>query len=836
MRLAERDQQLGELYDLLDRAARGRGGCALVTASGGCGRTAVLGAVAERAAEAGFRVLTAAIAWEDRSLPGHALGHLLRGPGAPVLPEEDVAELLRSLGGAEPPAAPGRHRQRDEPDPETADHLHRVTTAILAAAAERPTLICIDNVHYLDPPSWQWLLLFLRAVPGSRVALVMSQCDLLPAHSPLRAELLRQPDYRRIQLPALSRDGVEAMLGEHLDRMTARRLAGQFHAVSLGVPLLVRALLEDVRSSAEPVTDVVLGSAFVDVALSIMERYDPGLLHTAQALALLDEDDLHPETVARLLGEQTHIVDYYMRGLTAHGFLDGRRLRHAAVREAVLRTIPPRRAQQLHAEVAGILYANGAPPIAVARHLVAADRGSAPWAVGVLRSAAEQLAADHRLADAHGCLELALRVCADEPVRAELKLDLARTAWLLNPALCRHHTADLAHMLRDGRLPARHALMIARYLLWFGQSEEAVDALALAGQDTGDDTAAAMDEYLSRELMFVTFPALRAHEKLRAGQDRRTPRAPGGDPRVRVTAALVQVLGEGPDGTAVADADAAMWSMRLDQRSYVPLRAGVAALLYADRLDDAGRWCDHWLEQARAQKVPMWEGHFAALRAEISLRQGDLDRAAALARTALARVPLEGWGTVAAAPLSVLVHAATETGDHTAAAAHLKVPLPQAVFQSRFGMFYLYARGRHHAETGQPHAALNDFTSCGTTMTAWGFDPPSVVPWRIGAAYAHLALGHTEKAAALAHRQAMLVRDDRPRTRGMTLRVLAATAAPADRVGLLTQAVDSLRACGDKLHLARALGDLGREHRAAGHPARAQAVLRLAAGLAAECG
>ncbi|WP_461011752.1 AAA family ATPase, partial [Streptomyces capparidis] len=833
MRLAERDEQLAELYDLLDRAARGGGGCALVTAGGGRGKTAVLGAVGARAARLGFLVLTASGSWEERHLPGGVLGQLLRTPGdAPLIPEEEIAGLLCRLGDL--------HEHPDELPPRAASRVHRLANAIVAAAEERPVLVCVDDVHHLDAASLHWLLTLVRVVGSARIALVMSECETLPTHSALRAQLLRQPDYRRVRLPELTEDGVAQMLGEHLDRLTVRRLAPQVHAVSRGIPLLVRALIEDLRNGAAPAVGVTVGPAFVDVALSLMERHEPGLLRTAQVLALVGGEEQAREVIPMLLDDlPPHRIDYYLAGLASVGFLDGTRLRHAPIRDAVLRTVPPRRAAELHLRTSELLYENGASAVAVSRHLVAAERVPAAWAVPVLRSAAEWLTSARRLAEAYECLDLALRACVHEPGRTELKLRLVRVAWLLNPALSRRHVADLVERLRAGRLPERHALPLARYLLWYGQVREAVDVLALAGGARDADPVASVEKRVSRELLFIAFPALGSG---RPGSGRRErvpwPWDPAAtDPRVAATAALSQVLEHGPDDEVIAGAQTAMRGMRLDEHSYVALRAAVAALLFADRLDDAGRWCDHWLDQAKEQGVPMWEGHFAALRAGISLRQGDLSWAAALAESALARVPAEGWGAVVAAPLAVLVHAATEAGDLREAAARLEVPVPRAAFQSRFGLHYLHARGRYHAETGSPHAALNDFTACGAAMRKWGFDHPSVVPWRTEAAHAHLLLGDRDKAAALARAQAAVILGDRPRARGMTLRVLAAaTPDPAEGVSLLTEAVDSFRTCGDKLQLARALGDLGLAHRAAGHPARAQAVLRLAAGLAAECG
>ncbi|MHC5908699.1 helix-turn-helix transcriptional regulator, partial [Streptomyces sp. S6] len=309
-----------------------------------------------------------------------------------------------------------------------------------------------------------------------------------------------------------------------------------------------------------------------------------------------------------------------------------------------------------------------------------------------------------------------------------------------------------------------------------------------------------------------------------------------GDPRTRGAAALSDVLRGGPSQSVVDSAEAAMRAMRLGRSTHEWLTCAVSALLFADRTEAAAAWCDHWLAEARGRRVPLWIAEFSSLRAGIALRQGQPHEARALAEAALALIPAESWGVCIGGPLANLIQANTDLGDRDAAAEYLEVPLPAGLFDSRFGLYYLHARGHHYLATEQPRAAYDDFVNCGSLMRGWGLDQPSLVPWRSGAARALLALGDTGRAHALARQQLDLAGDALTRTRGISLRVLAAAGRPSQRGALLKSATAVLEQSGDRLQLAGALAELGVAHLRSGRDTEAHALVERAARLAGECG
>src|SRR5439155_17872581 len=132
--------------------------------------------------------------------------------------------------------------------------------------------------------------------------------------------------------------------------------------------------------------------------------------------------------------------------------------------------------------------------------------------------------------------------------------------------------------------------------------------------------------------------------------------------------------------------------------------------------------------------------------------------------------------------------------------------------------------------------ALDDIQSIGSLTAQWDPNLPALVPWRTDAAQTHLRPGRARQARQLAADQLNRLGPTHIRTRGVSLRVLAAASELQKRPGLLNQAVDALQGSGDRLHLAHALADLAWTHQAPGRFSQARMILRRAHHLAKQCG
>ncbi|GAA0381484.1 hypothetical protein GCM10009530_35270 [Microbispora corallina] len=265
------------------------------------------------------------------------------------------------------------------------------------------------------------------------------------------------------------------------------------------------------------------------------------------------------------------------------------------------------------------------------------------------------------------------------------------------------------------------------------------------------------------------------------------------------------------------------------------VESALLALAYGGHSDRAASWWDLLTGEAPPAQAPSRLARLAAVRAEIAIRQGDMPGAEHHARAALAAVPPASWGVTVGGPLGSLVLAQTAMGRYDAAREHLDQPVGEAVFQTRYGLQYLHARGRYGMAAGLPALALRDFQLCGELMTSWDLDAPGLVPWRAEAAEALLRMGRPDQARLLVEAQLARCGPDSPRERGVATRLLAAVSDLHQRPVLLRQAVDLLQEAGDRYELARALCDFVDACNALGENRRAALIATRAHAMAVEC-
>lgn len=321
--------------------------------------------------------------------------------------------------------------------------------------------------------------------------------------------------------------------------------------------------------------------------------------------------------------------------------------------------------------------------------------------------------------------------------------------WHDCPATAARHVPALLAEARSGLLDVRQLWSLARQLLWHGGVDDASEVLCRISAASG---------------------ALSSSE-----------------PRVRAATALEAVLRGSPDVTV---AEELLQAARAHSVSDYPVTA-LAALTYAGELDTAAGWCDRLLgAQHRSTTL---RAMLLAVRAEISLRQGDLANAAHHASDALTTLSRQAWGTAIGFPLSTALLAATRSGDHHEAAKLAEVPTPTAMHQTRAGIHYAFARGHHHLGNNRNHAALKDFLVIGETLNTWQMT--DIVQWRAGAAEAWLNQGNRVQAKELLAN---------PRN-GHELRLRAACEEKHNRPALLEQAAADLQ---DQYELSRTLEDL----------------------------
>ncbi|MER8260684.1 helix-turn-helix transcriptional regulator [Streptomyces albidoflavus] len=822
MTLVERGEELDLLDRLLAEAHEGRGHTVVVSGPVATGKSALLRAFAERAVDSGALALAAIAAPEESGVPLGVMDQLLYS--AP-------------LTDAQRAALPGLFAEPDAPATARA-----LASMLFRVAEERPVALSVDDAHHADPASLACLFHLTRRQRGSRVTVALGHSGR-PAPAAGRPggfpqELLRLAHCHRVVTRPLSAAGVTALAERWLGPEAGEAVAADWRRMSGGNPLLLDGLLEDHRTAGRvpgggAAGGAAAGDGLAQAVLALLWRNEPDVLRVAQGLAVLGD----VKALDRLLDLDPVTVTRSLSGLEAGGLLGPDGFRHEVARSAVLMELDAVRRAALHRRAAELLQEAGRAPADLAAHLVAAGPVDEPWAVPALESGAAQAVAEGRVEAAVGYLKLARRLCQDAPGLARITLALVRVEWRINPGAPLPYLTELTEALHRGHLTGRDGLVLAKALLWHGRYDAARDVLVRVGaQGRATEPETLAELWTTRRWLRRSFPPfLDCVPADDSGQEPRPLSLSSDGRRLLAATTLDTVLSDGVSDQVVAEAEWILRHARLDDMAMDTVESALLALTYGDGASRAAPWCDGLIEDAAARQSPGRQAQLTAIRAEISFRQGDLPAAERHARQALSLVPANGWGVAIGAAPASLVTALTAMGRHDEAARQLGLPVPDAMLQSRYGLLYLQARGRHALATGRPDAALEDFRACGALMTDWDLDAPGLIAWRGDAAETYLQLGDPDEARRLLSEQLDRWGPRSGRVHGVALRQFAATHELRRRPPLLRKSADLLQEAGDRYELARALTDLARAYRDLGGLRRARLTARRAWSLALEC-
>ncbi|MFF4402680.1 AAA family ATPase [Streptomyces sp. NPDC001480] len=779
MTFVGRTAVIGTLDKALADCTAGGSRTVLIEGPAGCGKSALVDAVVERASAVGAVVLGAVGFPDEHDVRLGVLRQLVRG-------HRSLAATVATAPGAVPSRA---------------EDMQTFCAGVRELSESAPVVLYVDDVQHADGDSLAHLQYLARHARSARVLLVLTAT---PHHgsgdAAFTTELMRQPTFRRIRLSRLT----AANVMEAARTCGRPELADRLYTLSGGNPLLLRALLAELEELEEYEghqgrgKDGAAGEflpepagPFAQAVAACLHRGGPVAASVARAAALLG-DLCSPMRAARLLGVTPAAAHPGLAGLEACGILDGGRIGHASIREAVLAELGVAERVRMHRRAAMILRAEGEPAHAAAKHLLAAsgaDDGThwqaTPAETDLLRTAAEELLTADDARQAVRLLELAHAACPDEERRDAVKMRLARVAWRFDPAAAEQHLQAPLAALRADRLGREHVQPLAQLLLVQGRFQDAAELYR--DEDRAEAAVSPLDTMLDAD---------------------------------------------------TAESERLLRSAQLTEATLGPMSQALQSLIHSDRPERAVSWTRKLMEDAERRGAPGWGTVFATQHAEALLHTGDLRGAALHASRALDTLPETSSSAYRYAPAAVLVCARSAMGQYTEASRQIDQPAPAGLLGSVHGLAFLRARGLHQLTGNQPQAALADFLEVGRVMESWGIDRPAYIPWRTDAAEALLRLGRPQQAERMAVAQLALPDARRPWVRGLSLRVRGLTAAsPKQRLALLGQAHEELRRSGDRVATARVLADLGQVTQTeGGAPARGSTMIRTAWNLARECG
>ncbi|NGO68863.1 helix-turn-helix transcriptional regulator [Streptomyces boncukensis] len=806
---AENSDIRTRLDELVTDTVAGDSVIAVISGFSAMGKTETLRILMDRASAAGVTVLHVVSSRAERCLPYTTLEKIL-----------GLTELSQ-----------GRHAEPMGPGCAHAGDLGAVArdacSAIAAATARGPVLIAVDDVQFADEESLHCLQYAAHALRGGGpLALVLTwdpaRGDEAPAA--LRS-FLQRPGVRRIRVDVLTVEGIAERLAARWGRRRAAELAPRYYGLTGGNPLLVNALLEDGWSDGPPT-----GHNFQEAVDLCARRAGAVALEVTRCLAVLgDTRDL--SLVGRLSRVGVPRTRRALEQMNAVGLLSGSRFRHPAVASALLAAMPAEALSQVGYRAAQLLYEAGEPTGAVVERLRSVGPLPQEWVLPVLDEAVREALAEHDIRRAISCLQFAVACCTDKNLYYVYQRRIAELYSLIDLGAADARLLALKTPILADELGGAESLRVAiarLASLHFDDALEIIRHVAVSERPTREGERAWWR--LVCLTLAANYPGLldRAGVPRPAELDLDPGAERDGTPLLRTCEALVTVLTRTDDASAmrravrVPDEEAAAGE---DVDVYV---CALLTLVYSDALNDAARWCDRGL--GMPEDAPVWRVVAHCFRALVALRQGRLTEAVERADELMAHVTHHEWNDSLGLLLATLIEAHTAAGNHQAAAECVSRPINPALFDTRAGLHYLYARGRHHLAAGRLYGALADFMACGERMRQWDVDTPALAPWRVGAAETWLLLGRRDKAAALIEEQLAWFGTSEllPRAHGATLRCAAALRPPVERPPLLERALGMLQRVDDRYESSRVLADLSQAYHLLGEETKARTAARRA--------
>ncbi len=383
--LVGRAGELGAIDAAIADAVAGSAPVLALVGEAGIGKSALLAATRERAAGAGLTVLEGRAAEHERDVPFGLVTDALDDTVAALHDrrlESLGPERLADLAGVLPAAA--QHAESPAPAAGPAERFryHRALVALLGLLArERPVALLLDDLHWADEGSVEFVLHLLRR-PADGVLLVFASRPVDPAPRLLDA-LRGAPGATLLRLEPLSRDAALALLAGVGDDALRSRLEQE----AGGNPLFLQELARVAPKPGEPLPSTLLAAVQLEVAAlppasrALIEGAavagDPFDLDLAVAAADLDPDD------ALVPLDRLVAADLVRAG-------DGRRFRfrHPLIRRAVYDTAPAGWRLGAHERIADALADRGASATARAFHVEHYARPGDRAALQVLADAA----------------------------------------------------------------------------------------------------------------------------------------------------------------------------------------------------------------------------------------------------------------------------------------------------------------------------------------------------------------------------------------------------------------------------------------------------------------
>lgn len=835
--ILERQAERRVASDLTAAAAAGNGATVIIEGPAGVGKTTVLGMFREAGEAQGLRVLSARAAPVEQSEAWAGVQRLFDR----VVQRADEAEREALLGGAAVNATAPLGLDLGGGsvlDPFTC--VHGLYWLVANMTNDRPLMICMDDVQWLDNPSARWLVHMASRSADLPLVLAVGRRTGEPGPA---ADVLAELDAHelgRLRPPPLSEEASESLVTERLPEAVTPAIARACHDATGGNPFLLSELCTSLAEHGLDGldTEAVAGFGPEGVARSLrrrLERLGPDAAAIAEVLSVLGEGAELGQAAA-MAGVDTEAAARAVDALEGAHILEAGRLlefRHPVLQAAMYEAVDRAERSRSHREVATVLHADGAGPERVASHLLRSDPAGDEWVV-------------ERLSEAAGA--------ASQRGASEMAADYLRRALLEPPepedgARLRFRHA-LASLEQGGERPvadltravlavpeaerAASALEAARALGLLAEHGAALEACA-STRDVADVPASIASRISDEMIVHMLtvgpsmWPATDPESELERAPD---PPDTGAAALREVATALVAVKVGRP--VTVERLIQAVPGL-IDEFPSTAFVAAAYGLLWVDELATAKTLTEAGLAYSRSVGSPTGVAQWSSAAAAASLRAGNVQEALVSASTSVEFNLGRPISTVAY-PLAPMIDSLVVRGelDEANEAAALATERTDGYLSTAT---LTEALGRLALARGEVQRAVRLFEDAGRRFDSMGFAAPPISAWRSWLAESLARAGEVERGRELAETQLQIAQGARThRGIGEAQRALALCCEGDERLRHLGDGIGTLRDSPARIELARALIDLGTELGRQGRRADARAPLEEAMQIAQDCG
>ena len=456
-----REAELEQLRAGVERALGGRGGMFLLAGEPGIGKTRLAEEVAIAAGKSDATVLWGRCNRAEGAPPYWPWVQILRallsdlggtdfgrlaGSGL-----NDVLQVIPQLASDFPDVAPLPTSDQQAARFRTYDS---VVHLVLAAAAERPILLVLDDLHWADTPSLLLLQLLTESLPGSAAMVVGTYRDreLAPDH-PLReglADFTRKGETRQLQIGGLADPEAASLIQAITKFHPSPAVVSSLQAKTAGNPFflaeLARILPEQVGEADAWSSGASTGNLPEGASAVLRQRVEslPAVCRQALEAAAVIGNELQLDLLQSVLGLDRPVLLDLLDTAVAGGVVTRRDgayvFAHGLFHRAIYDAIPTVARANLH-RLTGDALENRhrdtavAPLVQLAYHFSEAaviDQTARGKAFVYASDAGSRAFAELAYEEAARLFDLALRMGeggADDVGHATLLLELANANW-----------------------------------------------------------------------------------------------------------------------------------------------------------------------------------------------------------------------------------------------------------------------------------------------------------------------------------------------------------------------------------------------------------------------